>query len=249
MAAVRLLVLGIGDAFSARHYSSCLAVEAEGIWLLIDCPHPIRKMMREASAAAGVTLDIGQVAALALTHLHADHASGVEGLAFFARYVLDRRLPLLAHHDVLAALWPHHLAGAMEHSRQADGSVTRRTLGDFVEPIVLNEETPVTIGPFAVFCRPTQHSIPSAAVKVRAGGRTFGYSSDTAFDPSLLDWLADCDLIVHEAGVGRMHTPYERLVDLPAERRARMRLIHCPDDFDTAAAVIPVLRQGGLYTV
>lgn len=111
MGAVRLLVLGVGDAFSARSYSSCLAVETEGVWLLIDCPHPIRKMMHEASIAAGIAFDVGDVAALVLTHLHADHASGVEGIAFFARYMLDRRLPLLAHPDVLADLWPRHLAG------------------------------------------------------------------------------------------------------------------------------------------
>src|ERR1043165_5101489 len=48
MSGLRFLVLGVGDAFSARYYSSCFAVEFEGRWLLIDCPHPIRKMMRDA---------------------------------------------------------------------------------------------------------------------------------------------------------------------------------------------------------
>lgn len=249
MGAVRLLVLGVGDAFSARSYSSCLAVETEGVWLLIDCPHPIRKMMHEASIAAGIAFDVGDVAALVLTHLHADHASGVEGIAFFARYMLDRRLPLLAHPDVLADLWPRHLAGAMELSRQTDGSITQRSLIDFVEPQPLTMDAPVTLGPFTIHGRCTQHSIPSIAVKVSACGRTLGYSSDTTYDPALLDWLAECDLIIHEAGVGRMHTPYERLVELPADLRARLRLIHYPDYFDTAASAIPVLRQGGLYTI
>jgi len=110
---LRLLALGVGDAFSALYYSTCLALEAEGSWLLIDCPHPIRKILRESGLAAGVTLDVGQISAVVLTHLHADHSSGLEGLAFFAHYVLGRKVPLLAHPEVLARLWGGHLADSM----------------------------------------------------------------------------------------------------------------------------------------
>lgn len=46
-----------------------------------------------------------------------------------------------------------------------------------------------------------------------------------------------------------MHTPYEKLAALPAELRARMRLIHYPDDFDTSASVIEPLAQGRRYNV
>ena len=38
-----------------EEYAS-LALEAEGSWLLVDCPHPLRKMLREASARAGLSL-------------------------------------------------------------------------------------------------------------------------------------------------------------------------------------------------
>ena len=46
-----------------------------------------------------------------------------------------------------------------------------------------------------------------------------------------------------------VHTPYEKLAALPAELRARMRLTHCPDDFDAASSVIEPLRQGVCYEV
>ena len=94
MPGLRLLPLGVGNAFSAVSYSTCLALEADGCWLLIDCPHPIRKMMREASATAAVDLDAAAVHAIVLTHLHADHVSGLEGLAFYSRFLLDRKLRL-----------------------------------------------------------------------------------------------------------------------------------------------------------
>ncbi|WP_037584952.1 MBL fold metallo-hydrolase, partial [Stigmatella aurantiaca] len=94
------ITLGVGDAFSALRYSSCLAVEAEGQVLLIDCPHPIRKMMREASESSGVPLDADRVAGVALTHLHADHSSGLEGLSYFSFFLLKQKLSLLCHPEV-----------------------------------------------------------------------------------------------------------------------------------------------------
>jgi glyoxylase-like metal-dependent hydrolase (beta-lactamase superfamily II) len=119
MTDVRILPLGVGDAFSARHYSSCLALGAGDAWLLIDCPHPVRKMLHEASHAAGVPLDLDAIAAVALTHLHADHVSGLEDYAYFSRFVLKRRARVLAHPDVSARLWQGVLGGGMGEVREA----------------------------------------------------------------------------------------------------------------------------------
>jgi ribonuclease BN (tRNA processing enzyme) len=250
MSGLRLLVLGIGDAFSALHYSSCLAVEAEGAWLLIDCPHPIRKMMREASVAAGIQLDVDRLTGVALTHLHADHCSGLEGLAYYGKYVLGRRFSLLIHPDVASRLWTGHLAGSMEFSDSHTGQLPRQfAMEDFFDLFSLTESGSARIGPFEIQCRRTLHSIPTTALLIRAAGRCLGYSADTAFDPTLLTWLSTADLVVHESGAGRVHTPYDQLASLPAELRKRIRLIHCPDDFDKDASVIEPLRQGHLYSV
>src|SRR3970282_1499137 len=46
--------LGVGDAFTAIYYTSCMALESGGRWILVDCPHPIRKILREGGAAARV---------------------------------------------------------------------------------------------------------------------------------------------------------------------------------------------------
>src|SRR5438105_2610969 len=121
MTGFRLLSLGVGDAFSALYYSSCFLLEAEGQWLLVDCPHPIRKIVREGTLAAGMPLDVDRIQAVVLTHLHGDHASGVEGLAFYYRYVLGRKLPVITHPDVEALLWNKYLAGSMEWALQEVG--------------------------------------------------------------------------------------------------------------------------------
>ena len=79
---------------------------------------------------------------------------------------------------------------------------------------------------------------------MEAGGRTLGYSADTAFDPGLIDFLSAADLIIHETNLGPAHTPYEQLAALPADLRARMRLIHYPDGFDTSGSAIAALSEG-----
>lgn len=241
--------LGVGDAFSALRYSSCLAVEAEGQVLLVDCPHPIRKMMREASVSTGVPLDVDRVAGVALTHLHADHSSGLEGLAYFSFFVLKRKLALLAHPDVTRRLWDGHLAAGMECLIEQRGAEPNpKHFEDYFAVTPLSTESSVRFGPFTLECRRTYHHLPTTAFRIHAGGRTLGYSADTAFDEGLISWLAEADLVVHETNYG-VHTPYEKLAALPAELRARMRLIHYPDDFDLQASNIEPLAQGRRYTV
>jgi ribonuclease BN (tRNA processing enzyme) len=251
MSGLRLLTLGIGDAFSALHYSSCFLVESAGQWLLIDCPHPFRKILREATQRVGIhDLDVGDLHGVVLTHLHSDHSSGLEGVAFYYRYILGRSLPVYTHGSVAVDLWPRQLAGSMEYSLQEVGQPpVKRTLQEYFDLRSLEEGRPCPIGPFTVTCRPTVHNIPTIALRIEAAGRTLGYSADTTFDPTLIDWLASADLIVHEASGTFMHTRYESLVELPDALKRKLRLIHCPDQFDAAGSELALLQQGAFQTV
>jgi ribonuclease BN (tRNA processing enzyme) len=239
--------LGVGDAFSARWYSSCLALEHDGRWMLIDCPHPIRKMMREAGEAIGEALDLDRIEGVALTHLHADHVSGLEGYGYFSFFVLRKKARVALHRSVRERLWDGCLAAGMEHLGVPGASDARGFgLEDYFDLIDLDPGA--SLGPFRIECRPTIHHIPTTAFRIHAGGSTLGYSADTSFDASLIEWLSEADLVVHETNYG-IHTPYERLAELPAELRAKMRLIHYPDDFDREASVIEPLAPGRRYVV
>lgn len=246
---MKIIPLGVGDAFTALHYSTCVAVEHGDALVLIDCPHPIQKMMREARLASGVALDPARVSAVILTHLHADHSSGLEGLGYWMFFVQQRKLPLYLHADVLADLWHGHLAAGMTHLLPAVGAAPiEMSLESYFDVHLLREDEPVTHGPFSIECRKTIHHIPTTALRIAAGGRTLGHSADTAFEPALIDWLAEADLIVHETNYG-VHTPYEKLAALPEALRARMRLIHYPDDFALESSAIEPLVQGRVYDV
>ena len=241
--------LGVGDAFSALHYSSCLAVEAEGRWLLVDCPHPIRKMLRDASVASGFVLDVDSFDGIVVTHVHADHASGLEGVGFFSHFVLRKRARLLAHPLVAQGLWEGRLAGGMsEVAEPSTWASRRKVFSDYFDLELLDPDRAVRVGPFEIECRRTRHVVPTTALRIRAGGRSLGISADTTFDPRLIAWLAEADLFIHETGPS-IHTPYDALAALPEELRARMRLIHYPDAFDVRGSAIEALVQGRRYEV
>jgi ribonuclease BN (tRNA processing enzyme) len=242
--------LGVGDAFSALSYSSCLAVGLGDRWLLIDCPHPVRKMLREASDRTGIQLDLDRVEAVALSHLHADHSSGLESAAYFCKYALGCKLTVIAHPEVTERLWSGHLAGVMGWSRPAPGQpVRQKQFEEYFDLRPVTEQLPANVGPFTMECFPTLHSIPTTAFRVRAGGRCLGCSADTGFDPALVDWLSAADVIVHETGHSVWHTSYEKLAGLHEALRQRMRLIHYPDNFDQAENAIDTLKQGMVYPV
>jgi ribonuclease BN (tRNA processing enzyme) len=237
---------GVGDAFSRKYYSTCLGVTAEGRSILVDCPHPIRKMISESVKPSAIS-DLGDIDAVVLTHLHADHASGLEGYLFFSRFHLNRKGTIAAHADVLKQLWDGHLAAGMDQIK-VDGEFRKMSLADYADTIPLDETSPTQIGPFRIECRRTKHHIPTFALKIHAGGASLGYSADTKFDPALIEWLSGADLVIHETNEG-IHTPYEKLATLPEALRQKMRLVHYPDDFDAGASVIELMEQGRVYRI
>jgi ribonuclease BN (tRNA processing enzyme) len=250
---LHFIPLGVGDAFSALYYSSSLLViandESREHRLLIDFPDPIRKVLRESSETTGLDLSIETIQATLLTHLHGDHVNGLECFGFYKRFVEGRR-PLLAMAEpVLAELWDGRLRAAMRQLKTPHGTTHALALDDYFDIQVLAQAGSNVIGPFEVEIRPTLHHIPCFAVRITACGRTLAYSCDTAFDPTLIDWLAvGSDLIIHETNLG-MHTPYASLVALPEGIRHRIRLIHYHDGFDVNQSKIECLRQGKIYDV
>lgn len=255
-----LLTLGNGDAFSRDRYSTALLLEHTAVppageastgkprttRLLIDSPHPIRKMLAEADPS----LDIHVIDALILTHLHGDHASGVEGLAFAFHFGLRRKLPLLAHPDVAGPLWPTKLESSMDTLLQADGTPgPKLTFEDYFEHTPLSTEHVVDFGPFRIEVRLTRHHIPTYAFRVFTDQGSFGYSADTAWDSDLYHWLAECDLVVHETNLGPAHTPYADLCALPENLRLKTRLVAWHDGLKVEGGPIAPLHPGERFVI
>jgi ribonuclease BN (tRNA processing enzyme) len=236
-----VVVLGVGDSFSERHHSSAVLLSCGGVSLAVDCPDMYRSVLRAAGERCDRLLAVPDH--VLITHVHGDHMNGLEGAAFFKHFAEGKRISLLCSPEVRAVIWEQRLQACM--GTLWDGQQMRRLgFDDYFEhvPLPWTEET--RLGPFRIRTRRTRHHVPTSALLVEAGGRTLGYSSDTAFDPELIAFLEPADLIIHETNLGPAHTAYSDLAALPAELRARMRLIHYPDFFDTGGSVITPLQEG-----
>jgi ribonuclease BN (tRNA processing enzyme) len=243
---MRLLVVGTADAFSTERFGSSAMVEGAQGRVLIDCPDMIGAALRKAREASGWDVDVLSVTDIVLTHLHGDHCNGLESLGF--RRWLQREAdghPLPRLHcwgPVADRLW-ERLAPAMDQGGRA-------SLATYFELHRLHADRESLIAGMRVACRPTGHSVPTTALRLRCGDRVLGWSADTPFDAGLIEWLMDrADLVVHEVSPGPFHTPVESLNGLPADVRNRLRLIHMPDDFDPACTTIACLQQGQVLEI
>jgi len=239
--ALRIVITGSGDAFSSQHYGSSAVVLGPRGHVLIDCPDPIHRALREAREKSGLPLDVPSVLDVIITHLHGDHVNGLEAFGF-THWLLRRHEPARPRPRVHAAppvmerLW-QRLAPAMDQGGSA-------TLEEYFEPRLLDPLKPSRIADLDVDCRQTTHMIPTFGLRLRDGQSSIGWSSDTGFEQAHVDWLDECGVIVHETSPPPFHTPVSDLLAQPDSVRRKIRLIHAPDDFDAASCPLPLLREG-----
>ena len=243
---MRMLTLGVGDAFTKLHFSCGALIEAPEGYVLIECSDLVHRALHEATQRAGWNVDASNVDDLIITHLHGDHCNGLESFGFhrmMRRMSEQKKTPLPRLHTNRPAserVW-ERLAPAMyrapAHERPGE-------LSDYYDLRVFEPGEPATIAGLTVQCRFTKHPIPTTALLIDDGNWTLGWSSDTPFEPELVDWLDQADLIVHESNYGPVHTPIQALNELPDKVRAKIRLTHLPDDFDRSLTDIPILEEG-----
>lgn len=238
-------VVGVGDAFTSQYFNACLLVEAEGTRVLIDAPPALARALGDLGERGGARVRLDDIDHVIITHLHGDHVGGLEQLLFWRRFVTGRKASLYAIPEVLAGLWDTRLKGGMEVLMNERFEPQTLTLDDYADVRPLGPGG-TAIGPLLVDWRPTIHHIPTSALRIRGHQGTFAYSADTAFDPSLIDWLSEADLFFHETNLG-IHTPLASLLSLPEATRRKMRLIHYPDFHDVGSSSIVCAREGERY--
>ncbi len=243
-----ILPLGVGDTFSARHNTTALLLRCENEYLAIDCPDTYLRVLSEGAQAAGWSTTPADVNRLLLTHVHGDHMNGLEGFAFYKHFVEKRRLALVCVPEVRASLWEPRLQASMGQLWNGTEFHTR-AFDDYFEHQPLPWDQALRVGPFSIRARRTVHHVPTSALLITAGGRTFGYSADTAFDPTLVDFLNAADLMIHETNHGPAHTAYEQLLTVAPAVRNKMHLIHYSDFFDAAGSEIAVVKQGRVLSL
>lgn len=243
---MRALILGIGDAFTSRSFGTSAVIEGPDGYFLLDCPDLIHRAIREACASSGWRLDYHSVNDVVITHLHGDHVNGLESFGW-ARLISrlkgkDRTLPRVHTHPAAAARLWERLAPAMDPPLTRNAR--KSTLEDFFDVRLVEPGKPARIAGLTIDCRYTIHPVPTIGLRISDGRKTLGWSGDTCFEQAHIDWLADADIIVHEANIGPAHTQIELLNALPIAIRRKMRITHVIDEFDTSTTDMKVLQEG-----
>jgi ribonuclease BN (tRNA processing enzyme) len=272
----QVIPLGVGDAFSTnfRRANSGFVILAGEHRLLLDCPAYIGALLRQASETSGIYLSAPLISHTIITHLHDDHAGGL--LEYAINHAIARnpqtapsrdysaaeqaaaqrvgRPTLVSHPAVMAAVWPQRLYVGLGQSLNDAGEYVQNRFSDFYKTgiIIPGQRKAIGDSGIEVEARLNTHHIPCAAYRVYYNGRCIGFSGDTSFDPALVDWLAEANLLFHESTYGPGHTPYAALRDYVATRPGladKLYLYHYPDNFDVVHSALKVATVGRVYSV
>ncbi|KTD66307.1 MBL fold metallo-hydrolase [Legionella spiritensis] len=231
---MKLLFLGSASGLSesvGNFQSNMVLMADSGKKLLIDCGTDIRFSL---SAAKLCPDDID---AIYISHLHADHAGGLEWLGFNRKFKSQKSKPsLIIHHTLADPLWQHCLSGGMDTLKNE-----KATLASFFDVHALADgqefawegavlELVQTIHAFS-----DGHLIPSYGLLIRIKERQYFITADTQFNEHLLmPYYVESQLIFHDCETSDVpsgvHAHYEQLKSLSPAIKAKMWLYHYSDD-------------------
>ncbi len=242
---MRVLILGVGDAFTRSHFNTSALIQAPQGYVLIDCPPMIHRVLQESTQNAGWSVKLDNIENLIITHLHGDHCGGLESFGFWQAHVRQcvggcARPIIHTSRPAAERLW-ERLAPAMD---RAGTERPLASLQDYFDMQILEPGVKATVSELSIQCRFTGHPIPTIGLLISDGSTTLGWSGDTPFDKEHVAWLSQADVIVHECGPAPAHTPIEQLNALSEELRAKIRLVHLPDDFDPSVTDMKPLEEG-----
>lgn len=238
---VKVTFLGVGSAFSNMNGSSNILIEHDDIRLLIDCSFTCPGSLKKFG------LSLREVTHILVTHLHSDHISGLEQMAFMTKLVYKKAPVLLTTGSLLDRLWNHSLRGGLEFIEEIPGDSKARGLSDFFVPKAVSPGKWFSPGGkpgLRLRIHPTDHvnGVESygLVVEEEPGGREkrFLFSGDARFDKeAIMEGVRSCSLVFHdcqlfdfgENNCCGVHTSYNQLKSLPAPARRRIWLYHFGD--------------------
>ncbi|MEV3528272.1 MBL fold metallo-hydrolase [Paenibacillus larvae] len=224
---MKLYMLGTGSAFAKLYYNNnALFTAPSGFTLLVDCGNSALRAMHEV----GVFID--QINAILITHLHSDHAGGLEEFGFRMRFENARKPHLYIASSLREAVWEHVLKGGMENI--GDGLTQ---LEDYFHVHVLEERKPFQLAPdLQIELIRTRHIPHKPSYSLVINNQMF-YSADMVFTPELLikEMVKERNIryILHDCQFtppGAVHATLEELLTLPEEIQSRVYLMHYGDN-------------------
>lgn len=238
-----LFFLGVGSAFSKKHYQTNLLIIKGGSSILVDCGTGCSLAFHRYGSS------ITEVENLLITHSHADHIGGLEEVALMGRYFKRRKPKMIVTEEYRDTLWESSLKGGCAYNERHDGKyLTFDALFELHHPTLISS-TPrplynYDLNDLNIKLFRTMH-IPDSASSWEDSFFSYGllideriiFTSDTRYDPELIHFLLErypgIEYIFHDCQLftGGVHASYEELQNFPREIRKMMFLSHYGDNF------------------
>ncbi len=227
---MKLIFLGSGSAFtvnSGNYHSNMLLVDDSDCKLLIDCGSDVRLSLAELG------MNYKDIHDVYVSHLHADHAGGLEWLGFTTYFDPSCHRPnLYIHHSLQVPLWDKVLSGGMT---SIQGSIA--DLSTYFKVHLINDNEPFKWNKLSLQTVQTVHVmngfkiLPSYGLIFTANGTKVFITTDTQFAPTqICDFYEWADLIFQDCETTKIasgvHASYSELLSLSPEIRNKMWLYH-----------------------
>ena len=184
MARMEVRFAGSGDAFgTGGRFQTCIWLQAGQFTVLADCG------ATSLTALKAQRLDPGQVDAVLISHLHADHC-----LDMCSYQVLRTYHP----EGPLAPIPVYAPAGAADRLDRAAGVDSGHPVSDAFSFVTLSPGK-IEIGPFEITADHMNHPVETFGIRLEHDGRAIAYSADTGPTDRLTGLAAGADTLLCEA--------------------------------------------------
>ena len=244
-----IFFIGVGSAFSKRHYQNNMLIIKGEDHVLVDCGTKTPQALFEL----GIT--VADIRNLLITHSHADHIGGLEEVMLIGRYVTRRKPTIIINPTYQNLLWDMSLRGGSAYNEEHGGNIL--TFGDMwsiIRPKWLSayprETHEVDIGSINLKMFRTMH-IPEQPDSWQSSFWSCGlliddrvmFTSDTRYDPELIasfSEMFEIETIFHDCQffTGGVHAGIDELNQLPEDFKSRMYLMHYGDNWEEHAGKI-----------
>lgn len=223
-----IIIIGCGHSESIRNFNNNALVRSEKGNMLIDCGHTIKHALH----ASG--LNIGDIDAIYISHVHGDHVFGLERVAYESKFKYKKKIKLFFHSSIYEELWEQTLKGSL--GKNGDGPAE---LGDYFNVNIINGEKFSCLGVDYKLIM-AKHTPNKPAYGLLINNSTF-YSTDTLALPEIINKI-NYSIAFHDvtlSDTNPVHATLNSLInEYSKEKRKRILLMSYEDNWEEFSGTV-----------